>query len=506
MEQPSGAEHNLDIEMKRKKLEFSITVIIHIVTAVVSALLAIAVLSLYHKLTPEFLMVGSRSFLPAIFPIIIAEGLTLFVTMYDGRYAFRRANLFSHAARCLLITMVVAGIWAVILLIQKNEITQSRHFFVATVIIHFVLLTAAHTGVQNYIIGTYYKTDNASLVMVVSDRAHAAMGSQLIKKDWSRKISSIALIDEAYSSGTEGICEIDHVPVVAGREDMIDWVRQHALDEVFFFVDNENDKAIADALQAFVRMGISVHVKLESVSELNRTVKAAASDYYPHIVKTVGEFLDCVPMASYEPPQPRLRFLFIKRIMDIAGGIVGSIIAAVLFVIVGAAIKLDSPGPVLFAQERVGRNGRTFKLYKFRSMYVDAEERKAALMHQNEMNGLMFKIKDDPRITPVGRFIRKTSLDEFPQFINVLKGDMSLVGTRPPTVAEFKQYSDYHKRRLAMKPGITGMWQVSGRSEIKNFEDVVRLDCSYIDNWSLSLDIRILFKTVLIVCTGSGSE
>lgn len=494
--------------MKRKKLEFSITVIIHIVTAIVSVLLAIAVLYVCHKLTPEFFKVGNQAIIPALMPVLIAECLTMFVTMYDGRYAFKRVSFISHAVRCLIRTLIVAGIWAVILLIQKNEISQSRYFFVATIIIHFILLTLAYAGIQNYIIGTYYKTHNASLVMLVSDKKHAPLGSNIIKKDWSRKICSIALIDEedALSVAQHGIQEIDHVPVVAGRTDLTEWVRQQAIDEVFFFINNENDPSVTEALQSFIKMGISVHIRLGSVSALNHTVEAADPEYYPYIVRNVGEFVDRIPTASFDAPQPKLRYLLLKRLMDIAGGIVGSIFAVILFIILGAIIKLDSPGPVLFAQERVGRNGRTFKIYKFRSMYIDAEERKAALMQQNEMNGLMFKIKDDPRITPVGRFIRKTSLDEFPQFFNVLRGDMSLVGTRPPTVAEFKQYSDYHKRRLAMKPGITGMWQVSGRSEIKNFEDVVKLDCSYIDNWSIGLDIKILFKTVLIVCTGNGSE
>ena len=135
-------------------------------------------------------------------------------------------------------------------------------------------------------------------------------------------------------------------------------------------------------------------------------------------------------------------------------------------------------------------------------MYVDAEERKKELMDKNKMDGLMFKMDNDPRITKVGRFIRKTSIDELPQFFNVLKGDMSLVGTRPPTVDEFKQYETYHKRRLSVKPGITGLWQVSGRNRITNFEDVVKLDLKYIDNWSIALDIKILFKTVAVVFKG----
>ncbi len=139
-------------------------------------------------------------------------------------------------------------------------------------------------------------------------------------------------------------------------------------------------------------------------------------------------------------------------------------------------------------------------------MYVDAEERKKELMAQNEMKGLMFKMEDDPRITKVGKFIRKTSIDEFPQFYNVLKGDMSLVGTRPPTEDEFKQYSLYYRRRLCMTPGLTGMWQVSGRSDIEDFEEVVKLDLEYIDNWSIGLDIKILLKTVWGIFAGKGSK
>lgn len=161
---------------------------------------------------------------------------------------------------------------------------------------------------------------------------------------------------------------------------------------------------------------------------------------------------------------------------------------------------------MFFKQKRVGLNGRIFEIYKLRSMYVDAEERKKELMAQNEMNGLMFKMTDDPRITRVGKFIRKTSIDELPQFWNVLCGDMSLVGTRPPTVDEYDRYESHHKRRLSMKPGITGMWQVSGRSGVQNFEDVVRLDTQYIDHWSLRLDVEILLKTIAVVFARKGAK
>ena len=204
--------------------------------------------------------------------------------------------------------------------------------------------------------------------------------------------------------------------------------------------------------------------------------------------------------------------------MDIAGGIAGSLFTVILTIILGPLIYIKSPGPIFFTQKRVGKNGKMFKMYKFRTMYLDAEERKKALMEQNRVaDGLMFKMEDDPRIIGshfdangkyvpgIGNLIRKLSLDEFPQFFNVLLGDMSLVGTRPPTVDEYEKYKLHHKARLSAKPGITGLWQVSGRSDITEFEDVVKLDTAYIKDWSIGKDFRILVKTVQVVLTGKGS-
>ena len=195
-----------------------------------------------------------------------------------------------------------------------------------------------------------------------------------------------------------------------------------------------------------------------------------------------------------------------KRAVDIVGSLCGLIVTSPLLLIVAILIRATSKGPIIFSQERIGRHNHVFKMYKFRSMYADAEERKKELMAQNEMNGLMFKMENDPRITKTGAFLRKTSLDEFPQFINILKGDMSLVGTRPPTLDEFAQYSPYHKKRLSFRPGLTGMWQVSGRSDITDFEEIVKLDVEYIDNWSFWLDIKILLKTFLEVFTQKGAR
>jgi lipopolysaccharide/colanic/teichoic acid biosynthesis glycosyltransferase len=206
--------------------------------------------------------------------------------------------------------------------------------------------------------------------------------------------------------------------------------------------------------------------------------------------------------------------LAVKRLMDIVGALVGLLLTGMIYIFVAPAIKIASPGPVFFVQERIGKNGRPFRMIKFRSMHLDAEERLKDVMDQNEMQGLMFKVENDPRIIGsekgpgkgIGNFIRRTSLDEFPQFWNVLRGDMSLVGTRPPTVVEYEQYALHHKIRLSMKPGITGLWQISGRNQITDFEKVVELDTEYIENWSLVLDLKILFSTIGVVLSRKGSK
>lgn len=510
--------------MKRKKLELLITAVIYLLTVLLSTSIAIELLCSYSKLTQEFM--AGNIWQGAILPAIIAELLAMSLALYDGKYAFERAPIWSYFWKAVKGTLFFAGVWAAILLILKNDITESRYFFVGTLSLHLVLLTfLLYTG-QHLIIANFYKTNAATIVGVVTTRARAATISDQLKNDWSRRIAGIMLIDEKKNrehsaaeienedlSEAEKIAkaegavpeEIDHVPVVADAQTLVEWVRANAIDEIFIVVPNNEAPLIAEAVENFIQMGIAVHLNMPSIERLEKRLTRKTKKYVPKTTSRLA-YLDKIPMIIFEQPTAKLRYAAAKRVMDILGGIIGSAVAIILFVVLGIIIKLDSPGPIIFAQERVGKNGRKFKMYKFRSMYQDAEARKAELMKQNEMNGLMFKMKDDPRITKVGKFIRKTSLDEFPQFFNVLLGDMSLVGTRPPTVNEFNEYSNYHKRRLAMKPGITGMWQVSGRSDIKDFEEVVKLDCEYIDNWSLGLDFKILVKTVGIVFMRKGSE
>jgi exopolysaccharide biosynthesis polyprenyl glycosylphosphotransferase len=207
---------------------------------------------------------------------------------------------------------------------------------------------------------------------------------------------------------------------------------------------------------------------------------------------------------SFAPVHHNELMISIKRVIDVVGAAVLFVATAPIVAVAAVLIRLDSPGPIFFRQKRCGLHGLGFQLLKLRTMYVDAEEKRLELLHLNEMNGPVFKIRDDPRITRVGRILRRFSIDEFPQFWNVLIGDMSLVGPRPPLPAEVHRYATFERRRISMRPGITCLWQVNGRNEI-DFDDWVKLDLEYIDSWSLTKDFEILFRTVPAVLFATGS-
>lgn len=272
----------------------------------------------------------------------------------------------------------------------------------------------------------------------------------------------------------------------------LEYVKRHQVDLVIFSVNHLVRRKIEHLIEAFSEMGIDSLITIDSFA-----------------IETLETKLEDFGTTNVIRLSPRLFTdgeLLLKRLMDIAGALVGCFICIIFGLIVAPLIFLEDPGPIIFKQKRVGRNGKFFYIYKFRSMYQDAEAKLQTLKDQNEMQGFMFKMKNDPRITKIGKILRKTSIDELPQFFNVLEGSMSLIGTRPPTVDEYNQYSAHHKRRISIKPGITGLWQVSGRSEITDFEEIVRLDCFYIDHWSITSDIKILLKTFAAVFTGKGSE
>ncbi|SFB84375.1 sugar transferase [Butyrivibrio sp. YAB3001] len=270
-------------------------------------------------------------------------------------------------------------------------------------------------------------------------------------------------------------------------------IRKYNIDQVYILQKREmNIKYLQRYVDICIEMGVTCRIVID-------TFRRRKSYSY---VSSIGTY----PVYTFHTVTMNWTSMVIKRTFDIVFSLFAIILTSPIMIITAIAIKLDSPGPAIFKQVRVGKNGRHFKIWKFRSMRQDAEEMKKDLEKQNEMHGnMMFKMKDDPRITKVGHFIRKTSIDELPQFFNVLFGSMSVVGTRPPTKDEVEKYSVRQWRRISIKPGITGMWQVSGRSSITDFSEVVELDTKYIDNWSTWLDIKIIFKTVAQVLARKGS-
>ena len=282
-------------------------------------------------------------------------------------------------------------------------------------------------------------------------------------------------------------------PLLGTLNGLVEICKKYPVDEVIFCTSKEEFK-------------FHVESYVHDLEEMGITVRMVLNLYYKfNIRKDIGLFHSEVPVITFYPTTFDAGQLFLKRCLDIFGACVGLAITAILLPFFALAIKLDSPGPLFFSQTRVRENGRTFSCWKFRTMYIDAEERKKELMQLNEMKGAFFKIKNDPRVTRVGRFLRKTSLDELPQFWNVLCGEMSLVGTRPPTPDEVEKYENWQRKRICIKPGITGLWQVSGRNQISDFDEVVRLDLDYIERWSLSLDLYLLAKTFKVVFAREGS-
>lgn len=427
------------------------------------------------------------------FGMLLGACLTVFLAMNlfrnTNRDIFLRGPL--HEVVHIIQNNLLMFAGAAIILYFLNLIdAYSRLAFLYFLLLDCGLMFLLHQLWKKILPFLYLHFGETRKLLLVADEEYADALVQDMKemKDFRYEITGIVLV------GMSDMPErIGGVSVVTQEEHLVEYCKGASQDEVIVAVGSARKKSILPKMELMSEMGITIHYQIP-VPELSGARQKVLSQFgrfytvtYANRVAPVGQIL-------------------LKRLLDLCGGAVGCVALLILTLVAGPLIKLESPGPVFFSQKRVGRNGRIFKMYKFRSMYADAEERKKELMGQNEMNGLMFKIENDPRITKIGRFMRKTSLDEFPQFLNILKGDMSLVGTRPPTLDEFAQYSPYHKKRLSFRPGLTGMWQVSGRSDITDFEEIVKLDVEYIDNWSFMLDVKILFKTAFAVFRGDGAK
>ncbi len=396
---------------------------------------------------------------------------------------------------------VIVGILAVLylFLIQQGQ-QYSRLALLLTIVLYTEITYLVREIWKKMLRRQMEDGGERSLLIITSAEVAERVIDNMKENNYARfHIAGVSVIDEDWTGR-----KIEDIPVVANLETTPMYVCQEWIDEVLIVISDDLPYP-NELIEKLTETGVTVHLNLAKVTNVPGKKQ---------FVEKVGVYTVLTTSINYASPLQ----LAMKRAMDIAGGLVGCLLTGLIFLIVGPMIYIASPGPIFFSQERVGKNGRKFKIYKFRSMYMDAEERKAELMKENKLgDGKMFKMDFDPRVignkilpdgthkTGVGDFIRRTSLDEFPQFFNVLKGDMSIVGTRPPLISETSLYELHHRARLAIKPGITGMWQVSGRSDITDFEKVVKLDKEYIENWNIGLDIKILLKTVLVVFKRDGS-
>jgi len=293
--------------------------------------------------------------------------------------------------------------------------------------------------------------------------------------------------DRRYSLASDGVFG----PSVS-FEEFKSYLLARPVDEVFFVLPR-NGSEPRTRTDRFLRLCEDLGVPARVLVDLE--------EVFGHFWCSFGRLCG-MPMLVFHPLHIDPDRALVKRLMDLAGAVVGLIATGFLLPFIALAIKLDSSGPVFFSQERVGQNGRRFRMYKFRTMRERAHDEQESLAERNEMRGPIFKVANDPRVTRVGKWLRRLSLDELPQFWNVLKGEMSLVGTRPPTPQEVEQYELWHYRRISIRPGMTGLWQVRGRGRIKDFDEIVRLDLKYVDEWSLALDVKVLLRTLLNFARG----
>lgn len=440
--------------------------------------------------------------------------------------------------RTLGIMLVVLDLFVAIIFSTMHNVMKRGFFQEATQTFKQVLLVLA--GITLYMFATQMGDAYSRITIFLTAGFHCILGFfiRMIWKPVVRKLgkktkkAAMILVAEEQQvpeilarispaedveyvgvvlSNRDGTGEqINGMPVVASLATAADYICREWVDEVFVYpahsyagpMAEKSEDTVDELVDACQQMGIPVHVRLH-ISDTGRK----------SFIEKVGGYTVLTSTVNYASPLQ----LALKRLIDILGGLAGSVIALVVIAVVGPKIKKESPGPILFKQTRIGKNGKRFQMLKIRSMYLDAEERKKELLKDNRVaDGMMFKLDWDPRVignkivdgkqvTGIGEKIRSGSWDEWPQFFNILVGHMSLVGTRPPTVDEWEKYKYHHRARLATKPGLTGMWQVSGRSKITDFEEVVKLDTEYINHWSLGLDIRILLKTVKVVLTKDGA-
>jgi exopolysaccharide biosynthesis polyprenyl glycosylphosphotransferase len=365
----------------------------------------------------------------------------------------------------------------------------SRAFFIIFMALSFVMILAEKLAIFFVMQNARRQGHNYRRLLIVGSGARAAQFIRKINghREWGFKIIGAVDYEEVHRGR-----EVDNtgVSVLGMLEDIPRILKTHSVDEVIFLVPRSKLNLIEDSLYVCETQGVRTSL--------------AADIFELRIAKAHQTELEGTPLITFETTVAEEWQRFVKRAIDITASGLSIILLSPVFGLAAILIKATSPGPVLFIQKRVSLNNRKFALYKFRSMYKGAHLKRDELAGMNIMTGPVFKVKDDPRITPVGRFLRKFSIDELPQLFNVFVGHMSLVGPRPPLPSEVAGYEPWQRRRLSMRPGLTCLWQISGRNRI-GFEEWMKLDLQYIDGWSLWLDFKIILKTVPVVLFGKGA-
>ena len=431
-----------------------------------------------------------KSFHPIMVPIIMIFWHFLFI-LYDKEYLYRRTNYKKFIIIQLQIALIGFGFLISISFLSKIELFY-RSTIIAFIGISFFLLLSKRWLVKFYLENIRRKGRNTRYIMIIGSkkRARKLMNEFKHHEEYGYLVTHILEPDLSLSGK---ILDDKKIEPITNLNNIL---LNEPIDEVFFALPPKKIENFSEKLDYLHSLGVNFHIMVnldafsKGIKDLN--VKPFMDEWYK------------LPMISFHPVDKNLFKLIIKTYFEFILSLLIIILFLPIFIIAPLIIKLNSKGPVFFSQTRVGYHGRKFNLLKFRTMEINAESKLEALMDNNEQSGPAFKMENDPRITSVGKFLRKFSLDELPQLYNVIKGEMNLVGPRPPIPSEVKKYKPEWHRRLNMKPGITGLWQVSGRNDIINFEDWVALDLKYIDEWSLKLDMIIILKTIPHMFKGSG--
>ncbi|MDD5217216.1 MAG: sugar transferase [Candidatus Omnitrophica bacterium] len=427
-----------------------------------------------------------QTYINLLLPMLIFWSITLYaIGSYQSFRVKRVWDILWDILKAFFIVAILFGYFAFLFKLHY----LSRIFIILSFALTAILLSAERIvilGIVRYVIKKGYDTHQV-LIMGTGPRAQEFIGLVQGHPEWGYKITGLVDKDPALKGKT-----IMNCTVLGTLKELPDLLNKVVVDDVVVIVPRTWLADIEDSILYCEQLGKQINVAVDLFN-----LRFAKSK----LIK-----LHHFPLLTFETTSDKLWQLLIKRILDFILALIGLILVSPILLLSVILIKTGSNGPVIFKQVRCGLNGRLFTVYKFRTMVVDAEARLDSLRKKNEMSGPAFKMTNDPRITKFGRWMRKFSIDELPQLLNILEGNMSIVGPRPPIPAEVKHYKPWQMRRLSMRPGLTCIWQVQGRNKVVKFDEWMKLDLQYIDNWSLWLDFILFLKTIPVVLFGIGAK